>query len=743
MEQLKSLYGVLGMFDPVYNTYFDNSYDDVTDDMVSYRKAKNSELKKIIKEIAIQHKHFLTLAQNEDMNRGIHLISEWVLNISKVYCQYLSMYRYDEQLPENENYLRKAPLLKLESIIAFSESLKQLIFHLNPNSNTATSNSNFETSVHHLRKLTQQFREMKPDLELISGECLDICSLRAISVTLSKEILDFNSGFQCKMFYFHKSQTVSMNFEKVQIVPVNDCKVDQIVLLEVDSTNHSKVLFAPIKRNEMNFVQMVDQNTIQFDHYSKDVQLFFTVDENTRMGVLDELKEFFPSKKRSVYQTRSTGLGVKNPLFIRPEAAQDYLSTSEESGSASSELSFVPASQLTKSSSRVDLSIRENGTKLAEKFMKDIIESTVSDEDSDVDCDVEMDEEIQEAEAMSIISMDSLPQKESVRLVQINNTHIQQLTSLPQPPALTNKGSNSSMSSTSTDTSKSKKFMGKLTGMFRRDNSSNASLILENSSSLKLNKSSSNSSLNSKQDMRDLVKDATTFQLPSSKVSYWRNNSWTNTEVQHLKLHNLPNAKYIGVYSVNEGSLNMLVKIIPRSSCQKHALDLQFSTMTHDNKPIVVLFRTSNEQKLSILESAIQDYEFSSISQSSSTQSNLMDQSITQSSSLQTMAGHEHEGKPQYWNGMASLTIIKGGKMKKSDRCVVSACNRNGEVEVELTGYEFGRLTVQSNAEQVSMVKDNRGQQRVLVADKVGKYVLGFDDQDLMSKFYQCVSSRK
>lgn len=769
-EEIRALYGVIGLFDPVYNTYFDNSYDDVTDEMVSFRKTKNQELKQNIKDIAQHHRHLYDYLHDTDIDRAMCNISEWILRANQLYMTYTSMYRIDGNHSKSENYIRKLPLVKQQHLFNFISSLKELVFYFNAKPSTASLISNLEIGLHQLKKSLEQSHKLaRVDNDIKISNCKDISSLKPISITLSINDLDLENSFKCKLFYFHKIQSVSMNFEKVELAFIKNSKFRKIVLLEIDGIDRN-LIFSPLSENEFKFVQKVDERTIQFDNYNENVQLFFTMDENTKAGCFDKLASLFPATQNFKIENTFKGLGINQLSPVKAQLSSKVLIKELDSS-----LSFIPndiakKSQVNKSmntATKENLSKRVYGTKLTEKFIQDIIEDNNSSDD-----DIDMGD----YDEMSIVSMDISPVKETfsnnlghgTQLVSLDSVDIEKKEPLMESnkssttttslPAIIKKNS-SSMSIISNTSIKPRTFMGKLSNLLRRDNSSNASLILEQSSALKINKNTPSSSLSSTSSTSSLqdsllhisnnLNKCTKFQLPSAKVSYWKNQSWTEGSIKSIKLLSIEsNGKYLGIYD-DKDQLNpsTLIKITSRSTCQSYSLDLHYTSVNQDNLPIVVLFRTSNSQNQNVLKSAIEDYDFKSMSGSSSattfdtkkTIGNLKN-AIPYSSSWKSMKSDNTKASENLsWNGLGSTCILNDGKMKKYDRCVISITSQQQLVTIELTGYEFGKMDIQLRKDQVSKFSSDEGV-KILLNDKTCKYILGFDSFDQLNEFHNvCV----
>lgn len=762
-EEIRALYGVLGLFDPVYDAYFDNSYDDITDEMVSFRKSKNQELKQNVKDIAQHHRYLYDYLHDTNIDKAMSDISEWILHANQLYVTYMSLYRVDVNHSKTETYIRKLPLIKLGHLFNFISSLKELVFHFQSGPSTATLISNLEIGLHQLSKSLNHSKQLTiVNVDIDVSNCKDVSSLKPISVSLSMDNLDLENSIKCKLFYFQKVQSVSMNFERVEIAVVKTAKFKQIVLLQINE-NGKMLLFSPISQNEFKFIQKVDDKTLQFDNYKNDVQLFFTTDENTNIELFNSLMIVFPPSQKFAIENQYKGIGINqlSPLTIQiPRRASTV--------AIESPLSFIPNDVRTPSSTPSSAKIpntkipkRSNGTQIVEQFINDIME------DNNSSCD----EEMGDYDQMSV-SLDASPAKETIsahsesetQSISADNMEIDQNTkqltsavsyqSTSSLPSIVKKNS-SSLSISSNTSTKPRTFMGKLSNILRRDNSSNASLILEQSASLNLNKNSSStsptSSTSSTSSYYSLLHSinnsdkCSSFELPSAKVSFWKNQSWTDGLIKSIKLLNIETkGKYLALYdNMNQSTPSSLIKIISSSTCQSYSLDLHFTSVNQDNFPVVVLLRASNLQNQNILKRAIEDYDFKPMSGSSSSVSvgsnktiGGLKNAISNSSSWQSIKSDNTKSSENVsWNGLGSICILNNGKMRKSERSVISVTTQQQFVTIELTGYEFGKIDIQLRKNQISKFSSKEGL-KILVNDISTKYVLGFDTVDQLNEFH-------
>lgn len=753
-EDIRALYGVLGMFDPVYNTYFDNSYEDITDEMVAQRKSQNLALKQTVKDIALHHRYLYDYLHDVDAERALCSIAKWVLRANELYANYLSVYRVDPNHSKAENHLRRHPVKKLHDLHDFISALKELVFHLQATPSTASLISNLEIGLHQLKKSVDQAAQLSvPDRDIAVENAKDVSMLKPVSVALSTDNLDFENGFKCKLFYFHKIQSVSMNFEQVEVALVKGSKYKQLALLEL-GPNGRTLIFAPIGEKQFKFVHKVDNNTIQFDNYGDDAQLFFTADQNTNSSLWDLLMEMFPPNQKFVPHNKHNGLGIQHLAVEKPEPIKEI--------GEDNTLSFVP-NKAPAAALAMNVS---NGSRLAGKFMQDIME--------DVDSDEDMDD-------MSIVSMEVSPVREMFSSHSMSETKLVSVeaveeiplpapasVSAPEPtPAQPVRSSSpirslsrKNTSATSLPTKRS--FMGKLTSMLRRDNNSNASLILEQASTIKISRPTSPTD---EGDIGYLIANpntCTSFQLPHAKVSFWKQNAWTEGSVQAVRLLQIKGrGKYLALYNKGQPMPSKpasLIKIGPEYPCQQYSLDLHLNSVNEHNTPVVVLLRTNSHQNQTILRSAIEDYDFKSasdeqaqmpapaktptgaISNSSSWQS--MRSNGTVSTAATTASSSSQHAAAASFNGIGTACILRDGKMRRSDRCVITASRSVGgtHVEMELTGYEFGRVDLRLQRKDVSKF-DSMDGPRILVSDKASKYILGFDTvQDLEKLLHMCVA---
>ncbi|GMM29840.1 hypothetical protein DAMA08_025850 [Martiniozyma asiatica (nom. inval.)] len=673
-NELNVLWGIICKFDPVYNNYFDLSLEDVTDEMVELRKTKNNELKKIVKKLATHHSNLGKILELDDINIIFYNISKWMTSTDQLYSEYMDYYKLDINQPKTEIRIRRRPLIRIRYLSNFVKTLKDVVMFFEVREFTSDLLSNLEVSFFKLAKCLERARlldeseKSRLDTEILTSSCKDIFTLQSICVNLSLKDIAPNS-YKCQLFYLHKAQKVSLNFDNIEVFSMERLGVPHIIIVQNDNATKN-LMFSPIRLNEFQYIKQVDVNSYQFDHSSRDVQLYFTVQGDTLLNIL--FKIFPKIEADNKFLDSSFGLGIKtsvtsgdNEMEVDDDAPTAPLYKLKFAGPSTSSLATNLENVLQKNRNSVSQNIRnysetteDASEKLAKNFMQDIIENDSSDDESMPDYNIE---------DISFASLDRHPTNDSESLKKKLNfigseiilSHKPQQSTQTQIPthintdihppvqkvinfekyqhsfessaSLSSVTRSQSSTSVSSDGSRKKSkggFLGMISSMLKKDTSSTHNKHLKNlpeesksisASSNHLTRKFSYSSLSSQ--LLDILNDSQkclSVELSTFKMSVWNSNKWESMKLVNAKLFRVHNGfDYISFNEIQKSDTSeeirynekpmLLLKLDSNTSTHTSAMDLQVRSLTSNNVSVLISLRATNKNDQMLIKRVIED----------------------------------------------------------------------------------------------------------------------------------------
>lgn len=320
--ELRVLESIVKSFDPVYNNYFDSSLDDITDEMVKFRKDKNAKLYTVIQHLILKHNELYQLLHFTDLDTMLVNLSEWGVNINQLYKEYNGYYKLDIHQAKSEVQIRRRPLIRIRYLNNFFKSLKNIVIQMDERPYSAELLSNLEVIIFKLSKsledarLLDESERQRWDNFIFSTNCKDIVQLKSICVDLKPHDFDSES-YNCNLHYINKLQKTTLNFFKCDVIFLKNRTFDQIAIVQKD-TFGKNLVFSPLRMGEFKLDRTVNDSngkSILFNHsiIGTDIQICFTMTENTDPQLSEKLLDLFPQvNDETTYEKPCFGLRIQN-----------------------------------------------------------------------------------------------------------------------------------------------------------------------------------------------------------------------------------------------------------------------------------------------------------------------------------------------------------------------------------------------------------------------------------------------
>ena len=332
LMELQVLESIIKSFDPVYNNYFDSSLEDITNEMVKERKKKNLKLHALVKKMLSKHQQLDYMLHLSDYHAMLVRISEWGIDVNRLYLEYLQSYKLDINQPKTEVKTRRRPLIRIRYLNNFIKSLKSVIIQMGEQPYSAELLSNIEIIIFKLSECLEQARTLdeserkKWENFVHVSSAKDIVLLRSVCVNMGQECFNFVSHI-CHLRYSNKSQKAALDFPNIEVQFITSSQNKSIAIIQKDFSGKN-LLFAPIKQKELSYAKTTnnaDAKSLHFNHslMNDGVELCFTFDPTKDPALGKELVRLFPQPTNTAALTPPTlGLGISTQDGTQPKQEQ-------------------------------------------------------------------------------------------------------------------------------------------------------------------------------------------------------------------------------------------------------------------------------------------------------------------------------------------------------------------------------------------------------------------------------------
>lgn len=367
--ELKLLKSIITSFNPVYNDYFDDSLNDITDEMISIRQEKNDSFMKIVENLILSHDELNNILSITSLDTLLIKLSNWGINIVQWYMNYIDFYKLNIYESKIEIKTKRRPMIRVKYLNNFFKNLKNIIIHLQEREHSANVLSNLEIIHFKLSKCLEKARiadeseKNKWDNHIILSNCKDIITFKNVGAQLKNSDLQ-SQVFNCKFQYYNNTKNIKLNFDNIIL---NFLKNDnQFVIFKKD--NFGKVLlFCPLKHSDFYFVNQInDKNglSLLFSNSmdSNNIQLTFTL-TGRQSELKSKLLEFFPERSKFSFKHNKASFGLGISIESKQENTDKKIIGNYQNNSTPSfGLQISIPKQPLQSISESDLNIKNNNS---------------------------------------------------------------------------------------------------------------------------------------------------------------------------------------------------------------------------------------------------------------------------------------------------------------------------------------------------------------------------------------------
>lgn len=320
LMELQILESIVKSFDPVYDNYFDSSLEDITNEMVKLRKEKNLKLHSLVRKMLQKHQQLDRFLNMSDYHTMLVRISEWGIDVNRLYLEYLQHYKLDINQPKTEVKTRRRPLIRIRYLNNFVKSLKSIVIQMGEKPYSAELLSNIEVIIFKLSECLKEARALdeterqKWENYVHTSSAKDIIQLRSVCVGVGQDLFE-SPSYTCDLHYKNKSQKASLDFTKIEIKFLDQTGAKSIAIIQKDFSGKN-LLFAPIKQNELKHVKTTGSlncKSLFFNHSTMNdtIEFCFRFDCNTEVKLDDKLIDMFPQRlTKTILKPSTLGLGI-------------------------------------------------------------------------------------------------------------------------------------------------------------------------------------------------------------------------------------------------------------------------------------------------------------------------------------------------------------------------------------------------------------------------------------------------
>lgn len=665
LVELKTLYSIVKSFDPVYNNYYDDSMEDITDEMVEERKEKNDSFKELVSSLILKHKEVSELLKLPKLDAILLNLVTWSDGMVEMYTKYIEFYKLDVSQCKTEIKIRRRPLIRIRYLSDFFKSLKEAIILMGEKPYTAFVLSSFEVLTFKLTKClnyskkTDDLEKHKCGNELYTTNAKDVIKLTPVLADVRQSQLD--QEYFCDLHYIN--QTTTLEFLNITVVTLKNTPIDQIAILQRD-TFGKHLLFSPLRKNE--FTVKVKNGmmgtSLEFQHtiLKDQLKICFLFNKNTNPELSSVLLRLFPKYVPSAaYNIPKFGLGIRmgkdeNEITKNSPQKSNQLDVEKPSQQYKTHMTIIDVQkekendiESTEVKNNTKNNNNNNNTPLYHKFLPNDIShgsqcnfkqtynlidapeqlkkesdlsrklliqvatGDVSDEESDVDevqsvvsSDCDHDSAIGLKNRLSTLSNELKTLNKSVEPVSANKT---------TKAINLDKYQNSLQSN---DKSKRKSIFGALSGLLSRKQNkpqhkvnSNSNNIIKSKisdSNISLRSMSSIVSSNNDMNLQNVLKQAQHQVLPSAEVSLWNVSSWTKNKTLNLSLFNIcENKFYVGFYENHHENPLLLLELDQSTDCIFNTIDIHLKARNLKGNEITVMIKPLDRRDMKVIGNAL------------------------------------------------------------------------------------------------------------------------------------------
>ncbi|KAG7863031.1 hypothetical protein KL939_000350 [Ogataea angusta] len=307
VSELGSLMRLVNAFDVRFNNYFDDSVDDAIEEQMSYRQKMNARLAKVVRTLIVMHRELAQLLQTDDLAVLAARFAKWCMDVIKVYKQYISLYRLQENQTVSEVELRRQPLLRLAYLHQSIRAIKNMLSLQMDRLQGGSVFSDLEVATHRLEQTMEEAHRMECLQRKKLDKHVNFSSVRSMTdfsmICSSFSMNSVVETYRTEMYYTNEKLDTSLIFRTLELMFLKNQTIALVSLEKGERT----LVFPPLRANELHYDKQVEDEIYVFKHtLDSGICVYLKLDSTMH----SKLAKFW-NRPAKLTKTRSMGMGIQ------------------------------------------------------------------------------------------------------------------------------------------------------------------------------------------------------------------------------------------------------------------------------------------------------------------------------------------------------------------------------------------------------------------------------------------------
>ncbi|KAG7908992.1 hypothetical protein KL906_003223 [Ogataea polymorpha] len=307
ISELGSLMRLVNAFDVRFNNYFDDSVDDAIEEQMVHRQKKNTRLAKTVRTLITMHRELGKILQTDDLAVLAAKFAEWCTDAIKLYKQYISLYRLQENQSVSEVELRRQPLLRLAYLHQSIKCVKNMLSLQMDRLQGGSVFSDLEVAIHRLEQTMEEAHRMECLQRKKLEKHVNFSSVRSMTdfsmICSSFSMNSIVETYRTEMYYTNEKLDTSLIFKTLELMFLKNQTVALVSLEKGERT----LVFPPLRANELHYDKQVEDEIYVFKHtLDTGICVYLKLDS----AMHSRLAKFW-NRPAKLTKTRSMGMGIQ------------------------------------------------------------------------------------------------------------------------------------------------------------------------------------------------------------------------------------------------------------------------------------------------------------------------------------------------------------------------------------------------------------------------------------------------
>ncbi|KAG7700237.1 hypothetical protein KL930_000925 [Ogataea haglerorum] len=330
VSELGSLMILVNAFDVRFNNYFDDMVDDAIEEQISYRQKMNARLAKVVRKLIVMHRELAQILQTDELAVLAAQFATWCTDAIKLYKQYISLYRLQENQTVSEVELRRQPLLRLAYLHQTIRAVKSILSLQMDRLQGGAVFSDLEVATHRLEQTMEEAHRMEYLQRKKLDKHVNFSSVRSMTdfsmICSSFSMNSVVETYRTEMYYTNEKLDTSLIFKTLELMFLRNQTIALVSLEKGERT----LVFPPLRANELQYDRQVEDEIYVFKHtLDTGICVYLKLDSPMH----SRLARFW-NRPAKLGKTRSVGMGIQ---------LQDSMSSEVSEGQENHRVSEVKA----------------------------------------------------------------------------------------------------------------------------------------------------------------------------------------------------------------------------------------------------------------------------------------------------------------------------------------------------------------------------------------------------------------